>query len=151
MNVLMILLTIMKIEKVFDRNCFVDISVSIVKTFPMVPATNMNNPKYLNDQKIFVLTLRFLFHVLQAHQTDIYNPNLLIWFAMKFILLDNDDMQMVFFLFVNSVLSRLSGIKSGSAKRDLDFSDSRGTIKWSIIISILRKVFETYFYFAILS
>jgi len=48
MNMFIALITITNNDTVFDRNCLVDVSVSIVRMFPAIPKSQINNPKYLN-------------------------------------------------------------------------------------------------------
>ncbi len=47
MNMFIALVTIMNIEKVFDRNYFVPDSVNIVRMFSTIPKNQTNSPTYL--------------------------------------------------------------------------------------------------------
>jgi hypothetical protein len=58
MNMFITLVTIMNIEKVFDRNYFVADSVNIVRMFPTIPKNQTNSSTYLNTQSIFVTTMK---------------------------------------------------------------------------------------------
>ncbi len=60
MNIFITLVTIMNIEKVFDRNYFVVDNVNIVRMFTAIPKNEKNSSTYLKTQSIFVATMKFL-------------------------------------------------------------------------------------------